>query len=60
MSTHTSNLGQSMRMLTADELNAVSGGFINDNSCIRPQTIIPNLPQEPKGFVDVFAKYRIG
>ena len=37
-----------------------SGGFINDNSCIRPQTIIPNLPQEPKGFVDVFAKYRIG
>jgi hypothetical protein len=55
---HTSNLGQDLRMLTADELDAVSGG--NDNGCIRLPTIIIHQPQDPKPMVDIFAKWHIG
>ncbi len=49
-----------IRALDNDELDAVTGGYLNDGGCIRyPSILTPWLPQEPKPFVDVFAKHTL-
>ena len=60
--TIVSNVGMEVRRLRDDELDVATGGFINDDGCVRYPTVLqPSInPQPTWTFVDVFSHPTIG